>query len=447
MTYLIYNTLLVAASVVLVPYWGLKILVTGKYRKSLGAKLGRAARGTTEAPEGSPRIWVHAVSVGEVTAAAPVIACLRKRMPGACIILSTSTETGQDMARSIVSEASDIIYYPLDIPGVVKKVMNRVRPDIFVPVETELWPNFIRICNERGTKIIMVNGRLSPRSFRRYRQTRLFWKGIVRLIDTTGVISQRDAHRLQAIGMDPSRIHVMGNAKYDGLAARAEDSLEQDMRQRLHIAPGSRVFMAASTHAGEEKIVIDVYRTLLATYSDLILILVPRHPERGTEVRSLVMQAGFSDIISVTDINGGTERAGERIIIIDVIGELFKAYSLATVVFCGGSLVPRGGQNILEAAAWGKVVLYGPSMDDFVNERTALEEVGAGITVKTGAELADRIITLLKDPDSLAKGGSRGRHAVLANRGAAQRYAAMIEQALANGSGRQWNDTIEDTDS
>ncbi len=169
---------------------------------------------------GAPRIWVHAVSVGEVTAAAPIVAALRSRFPGACIVLSTSTETGQEMARKLVPAASAHIYYPLDIPRVVRKVIDRVNPDIFVPVETELWPNFIRICRERGTRIVMANGRISPRSFRRYRATRFFWKGVLAALDEAGVISATDAERLAAIGMPAERIHILGNAKYDGLAAR-----------------------------------------------------------------------------------------------------------------------------------------------------------------------------------------------------------------------------------
>jgi len=430
MTYLIYNAILMAASCVLVPYYGMKLLVTRKYRKSLGPKLGRVSDESREALTGSPRIWVHAVSVGEVTAAAPIIASLRERMPEACIVLSTSTETGQEMARRVVTDATAIIYYPLDIPCVVKRVMDRIQPDIFVPVETELWPNFIRICKERGVRIVMVNGRISPRSFRRYRQTACFWKGILGQIDAVGAISRTDAERLQAMGMDPSRIHVMGNAKYDGLAAGAEDSLKEEMRHRLRIEPGSKVFVAASTHAGEEEIVIDVYRKLRARHDDMILIIVPRHPERGEAVRSLIQKAGISDIISMTDINGGKERSNEHVIVIDVIGELFRVYSLATVVFCGGSLVPKGGQNILEPAAWGTVVLHGPSMDDFTGERMALEEVGAGITVRNGRELADRIDTLLEDPYSLARRGGRGRDVVLNNQGASRRYAELITRSM-----------------
>lgn len=433
MIYIIYNTILTLASLVLIPYYGVKILMTGKYRKSLGPKFGRIAEGAAGAMKGSPRIWVHAVSVGEVTAAAPIVSSLRARIPGACIVLSTSTETGLEMARRIATDATAFIYYPLDIPFVVRRVMDVVRPDIFVPVETEIWPNFIRICRERGARIVMVNGRISPRSVGKYRKTRFFWKRILGLIDEIGAISRIDAKRLESIGMDPARIRVMGTAKYDGLAAKTGESLRKEMAERLNIGPGSRVFVAASTHAGEEEIVIEVYRKLLAKYADLILISVPRHIERGEEVCALIRNAGISDIITMTEIKRGNRRSRERVIVIDVIGELFKVYSLATIVFCGGSLVPKGGQNILEAAAWGNVVLYGPSMEDFTDEREAMEAAGAGITVKDGGELSDKIVTLMRDPNALEERGRKGREVVLANMGASERYAEMIKKALDTG--------------
>jgi 3-deoxy-D-manno-octulosonic-acid transferase len=180
-----------------------------------------------------------------------------------------------------------------------------VKPDIFVTVETEIWPNFIRICGERKIKIAMVNGRISPRSFRKYRKTRFFWKKLLGLIDTIGTISQTDARRLEAMGMDPARITVMGNAKYDSLAAKTDQSLKREMAERLNIEPESTVFVAASTHAGEEEIVIGTYKKLRAQYPAMILIIVPRHPERGKEICDLLIREGIFDIITMTDLQRG----------------------------------------------------------------------------------------------------------------------------------------------
>ncbi len=430
MTCLLYNVLLFIAAFFLIPFFLVKILFTGKYRKSIGPKFGRIQQRVFEEMKGSPRIWVHAVSVGEVTAAAPIVGSLRNMYPEACIVLSTSTETGQEMARRLVTEATAHIYYPLDIPHVVRKIINRVNPDIFVPVETEIWPNFIRICNEKGIKIAMVNGRISPRSFRRYGRTRFFWKRIMNMIGTIGAISAVDASRLEALGVEPSKIRVMGNAKYDSLAARADDVLRDEIAAKLDISPGTDVFVAGSTHEGEDDVVLTVYRALIDKYPDMLMIIVPRHPERGEDVLSLAKNKGFGDCVTMTEINGGGKRAGRRIIIIDVIGELFKAYGLATMVFCGGSLVPKGGQNILEPAAWGKVVLYGPSMEDFMDEREKLEMTGGGITIRDGDELLGEMLKLMEDPEACLRKGMAGQVMVASNTGAARRYAEMIQSQL-----------------
>ena len=425
-----YNVLLFIAAFFLIPFFAVKIVFTGKYRKSIGPKFGLIPQSVFEEMKGSPRIWVHAVSVGEVTAAAPIVSSLREMYPGACIILSTSTETGQEMARRLVTDATSHIYYPLDIPIVVRRVMDRVNPDIFVPVETEIWPNFIRACVKRGTRIVMVNGRISPRSFRRYRKTKFFWKRIMNILDMIGAISAIDASRLETLGVEPSRIHVLGNAKYDSLAAGADDALRNEMEARLDIPHGTKVFVAGSTHEGEDSVALKAYRGLLERYSDMLMIIVPRHPERGSAVLSLANNEGFDDCITMAEINSGKKRAGRRIIIVDVIGELFRVYSLATMVFCGGSLVPRGGQNILEPAAWGKVVLYGPSMEDFMDERERLEMAGGGITVRNGRELLVETLKLMEDPETLHRRGEAGRDIVASNMGAARRYAEMIRNHL-----------------
>ena len=430
MTCLLYNVLLFIAAFFFIPFLMIKIVFVGKYRKSIGPKFGFIPQRVFEEMKGSPRIWVHAVSVGEVTAAAPIVSSLREIYPEACIVLSTSTETGQEMARRLVTDATSYIYYPLDISPVVRKVMDGVHPDIFVPVETEIWPNFIRICNEKGIKIAMVNGRISPRSFKRYRKTRFFWKRIMNMIGTIGAISAIDASRLGALGVEPSKIHVMGNAKYDSLAAEANDFLRDEMAAKLDISPGTKVFVAGSTHEGEDNVVLKVYRGLLERYPDMLMIIVPRHPERGNSVLSLAKDEGFDDCLTMTGINKGERRAGRRIIVIDVIGELFKVYSLATLVFCGGSLVPRGGQNILEPAAWGKVVLYGPSMEDFMDERERLEMTGGGITVSDGDELLDAMLKLMEEPETLRMKGEAGREMVASSTGAARRYAEMIRDQL-----------------
>ncbi len=233
------------------------------------------------------------------------------------------------------------------------------------------------------------------------------------------------------MGMEAQRVQVVGNAKYDSLASRASDpALAVEISTKLGIAPGSLVFVAGSTHPGEESIVLNVYRALLANFPELLLMLVPRHIERRDEVLSLISSAGFPDCLKMSDINAGRSRSGERVILVDVIGELFKIYSLASVVYCGGSLVPRGGQNILEAGAWGKTVLFGPHMDDFPEEKSLLENAGAGITVANEKELLETANNLLKNPEMLRDKGESGRAAIMKNRGAAQKYVEIIMSNL-----------------
>ena len=286
------------------------------------------------------------------------------------------------MARKFIKGADAFIYFPLDIPYIVRKIIKLAKPDVFVLVETELWPNFLQVCKMRQIKALMVNGRISPRSYRKYRLTRVFWKRILYNLSAAGMIAEIDAVRLKNIGMDSAKIKVLGNAKYDALAALAAPALREEIARRFNARKNERFFVAGSTHEGEEKIIIHVYQELLKHYPEFKLIIVPRHIERTKDVLGLLKQANFNDVVTLSDINNGRKRKGERVIVVDVIGELFKVYSLASVVYCGGSLVPKGGQNILEAAAWGKVIFYGPSMEDFSEEKALLEEAGCGVTIK-----------------------------------------------------------------
>lgn len=428
--YIIYNVLVFLSPVVLFPYFLINIIGKGKYRKSIGPKLGFVPTESLAAFVGTPRIWLHAVSVGEVTAAAPIVKALRERLPEACIVVSTGTETGREMARKVMTGVSAFIYFPLDFPFIVRKLLKLTRPDVFAAVETEIWPNFIRLSHRYGTEILLVNGRISPRSYKGYFRTRRLWKQVLDMVGAIGAISEIDAERLQRIGVPASKIRIMGNAKFDGLAARVDEKLKAEISAKLMIPPGSRVFVAGSTHEGEEDVVLRAYSELLKKYPDFLLILVPRHPERGAAVSDLLARTGFHDRIRMSEIRSGKQRTSERVVIIDVIGELFKAYSLASFVFCGGSLVAKGGQNILEPAAWGKIVFYGPSMEDFQSEKALLESVGCGIPVESGEELQTKILELLRDPERMASRGEAGRLMIAAHKGASERYAEMIIKAL-----------------
>ena len=429
---LVYNMLLWIAAVPGLLFFLFKMAFTGKYRHSFLQKLGMRQDHLLAGVQPGMRVWIHAVSVGEVTAAAPVVVALKAEQPDVRIIFSTSTETGQGMAQRLVKGADAFIYFPLDISLSVHHMLDVVRPDVFVLVETELWPNFLAACRTRNVSVVMVNGRLSPRSFSKYRRTRFFWRQVLENVDAAGMIAGVDASRIAAMGMDPAKISILGNAKYDALAAMASPALREDVARRFHARPHEKFLVAGSTHPGEEDVVIGVYRELLARDPDFRLIVVPRHVERAGDVVRLLRESGFPDVISATQMNNGQPRRDEKVIVVDVIGELFKVYSLATVVYCGGSLVPKGGQNILEAAAWGKVIFYGPSMDDFSSEAALLEASGAGIRIRGARELMEKIQQTLADPQDAKQRGERGRAVVLANRGAAKRYAEMVMKYLGN---------------
>ena len=306
--YILYNIILFAAAIIILPYFLLKIIFTGKYRKSFIQKLGgRQAKILANLKDG-PRVWIHAVSVGEVTAAAPIVASLKMKRPEVQIIFSTSTETGQEMAHRFIKDVAAFIYFPLDIPCVVRKMIRLVKPDIFVLVETELWPNFLRVCEARRIKTLMVNGRISPRSYHRYRLTNFFWKRVLCNLDFAGMISGVDAERLKDIGMDSAKIKVLGNAKYDGLASLAAPVLREEIARRFNARENERFFVAGSTHEGEEKIIINVYQELLKRYPDLKLIIVPRHIERTNDILGLLRQENFDDVITLSEINNGRQQ-------------------------------------------------------------------------------------------------------------------------------------------
>ncbi|NOX96861.1 MAG: 3-deoxy-D-manno-octulosonic acid transferase [Nitrospirae bacterium] len=429
--YLFYNLLLLFSFLVGLPSFFLgKMLFTGKYRKSFRQKFGFIPSSLQEKMVGSPCIWINAVSVGEVIAVSSLVKALHKMYPQACLIFSTGTETGQEMARKMVKEATAYIYYPLDLPWIVRRTLDIVNPDLFINTETELWPNFLRLAKKRGVKIILVNGRISVRSFSRYRKTAFFWRKVLDNLDVMSMISEIDAERIRAIGAKPERVFVNGNSKYDALAGRTEPRFEEELRKILKINEEEKVFIAASTHRGEEEIVLQAYKRFLEKFPGLLLIIIPRHIERVGEVEEIVKKEGVGPCIRRSRIEGSKQSRTESIIILDSIGELFKVYSLGTLVFCGGSFVPRGGQNIMEPAAWGKVVFYGPSMEDFLDAKELLERAGAGIPVESVETLIEKGLALLSQPRELKKRGEAGRKVVMSSGGAGQRNAELVRGLL-----------------
>jgi 3-deoxy-D-manno-octulosonic-acid transferase len=427
--YALYNFFLWSISLTVLPWVMIKRMIAGTPGEVFRQKLGAIPPNILQTMVGKPRIWVHAVSAGEVSAIHPLIRELRCQYPEACIMLSTGTESGQKVARERVPEATAFFYFPLDIPWIVRRVVRSVQPDLCIMAETELWPNFLRIVKKEGAHAMLANGRISVRSFERYRKTRFFWMGVLDHFDVLSMIRIQDGERIIAMGADPVRVFVNGNCKFDQAVFSAEPIHREGMKKLLEVGEDDPVLIAGSTHEGEEEVLLRVYLRIREKYPKILLFLVPRHVERAEGVEKLCTRCGIKDVVRRSEIDSRGRR-GARVVLWDIFGELFKVYSVGTVVFCGGSLIPRRGQNILEPAAWGKVVLYGPSMEDFADARQLLESVGAGIQVRDEAELLHWCLELLDHPQDRRNRGEAGKEIVFAQRGAARRNLEVARRLL-----------------
>ncbi|MFC1868728.1 3-deoxy-D-manno-octulosonic acid transferase, partial [Thermodesulfobacteriota bacterium] len=278
--------------------------------------------------------------------------------------------------------------------------------DVLVFLETEIWPAWITEAHRMGIKTALVNGRISVRSFNGYLKLRPFFRSVLRNVDSFSMIMEEDRYRIISIGADPNRITVNGNAKYDLLLELADPSIEAEMRKTLNLKGTNPVLIAGSTRKGEEAMVIDAYKNILKEFPDTILFIAPRHIERTGEIASLLERNGLGYQLR-SEIDADNSRRTEQVVIINSFGELFKLYSVATIAFCGASLVPLGGQNPLEAAVWGKAVFYGPSMEDFLDAKALLDENNSGIEVSNPEMLAEKVILFLRDPALLKEYGAR----------------------------------------
>jgi 3-deoxy-D-manno-octulosonic-acid transferase len=423
----LYNLVLhVFVAPFLAAYYLPSIVVRGKYSRSIGGKLGKLP--TDFLPEAlpRPRIWFHAVSVGEAVALCPLVRALKELAPSSSIIVSTGTETGQDKARDSIPDADGFFYLPLDFPEFINPVVQRIRPDLFVLMETELWPNLIHSLKAHGSRIALANGRISDRSFPRYRKLRRFFAPTLGKIDMFLMTSETDGSRIKEMGAAGNKVRVTGNTKYDAIPGNTLPDVEQEMRKLLDLEPSIKVLVAGSTHPGEHEIVLDAYNELTLRFPDLVLILVPRHVEKTPSIISAMAERGMEPPFLRSTADLGATRSGRNVVIVDRMGELFRVFSLASVVFVGGSLVPRGGQNVLEPAAWGKPILFGPSMEDFRDARDILVRCGAGIEVNSAQDLANSASEMLLNPQDALSRGRRGRKEVLKNVGSAQTNAQLL---------------------
>ncbi|MBW1649298.1 MAG: hypothetical protein JRJ44_01210 [Deltaproteobacteria bacterium] len=381
------------------------------------------------------RIWIHAVSVGEINAAFKIIEALFLIMSNINIIISSATTYGFNEAKRRILEAKRFkrkitpVYAPLDMPSSVTKAINYIKPDILAILETEIWPNLFIKAKKAGIKTVILNGRISADSFKKYLTIKPLIKYILSAVNTFSMVGKKDAERISALGADKNRIIISGNAKFDFLNLIHSSSIKKEIMNLFGLSEKLPVFIAGSIRGEEADMIFDIYKKIVKEIPETILIIAPRHINR---VEKIYNNAKKKDIKCQmrSDIDGKKKKREEKAVIIDSIGELDKIYSAATVVFCGGSLVPLGGHNILEAAAWGKPVCYGPFMDDFAEAKKLIEDAGGGIEVNNKEELAEKVIYFLKNIKKAEAVGKKAQKALTANTGAAEKHAKIIYDLL-----------------
>lgn len=424
--YFLYSLLLAAALALLSPYFLLRGLRQNKYLHSLRARLGQVPTELHQLDAGA--IWVHAVSVGEALAVAPLLKELRARCPGRKLLVSTTTRTGQEVAAKRL-DSDGTFYFPLDFAFACRRTLAAIRPALVVIAETEIWPNFLCQARRQGARVVFVNGRISDRSFRGYRFWRFFLRRVLAEVDSFLMQTEVDARRLRELGAPPSRVAVGGNLKFD-LPEPVRPAFLPELER---LAQGAPIVVAGSTMAREEEQLLEALAVSRQVQGrQTLLVLAPRHPER------------FEDVARLLDARGARflrrsqwqpDGARPEVVLLDTLGELGGAYAAASVAFVGGSLVPAGGHNPIEPALWAKPVVFGPSMENFRAIARALVEGRGAFQVRSSRELGILLAALLGDPAACQRAGAAARAVVERERGAAARCAEHIASLLSRGEG------------
>jgi 3-deoxy-D-manno-octulosonic-acid transferase len=427
MIWIIYNLLFPFVLVLLLPYYLTRMCRRGGYRKGFAQRVGVYEKSLQARLRERPRVWIHAVSVGEAFVALKFMEAWRHRQPEVAFVMSVNTSTAHAMAAKALHSDDVLVYFPVDFPLVIGRVLRMIQPRMLVLTECEFWPNLMRMVTRRGIPVLLVNGRMSDRSFRGYGRFRWLFVPVMRLVDGLCVQGRQDAERFVAVGADAGRVIVTGSAKYD--VALNDPGRTEKAREWLEMAGiGERdlVLLGGSTWAGEEDILLDILTQLKPRHPSLRLVLVPRHAERRDEVVGAIRRRGLT---FVQRSKGGRAAAGEPadVLLADTTGELKHLYRGATVIFVGKSLTQHGGQNIIEPAVCGKPIVVGPNMENFPDVIREFTAAQALVQVADAAELARRIAELLDDETARRIYGERAAGLVEKNRGALR---LMVEQAL-----------------
>jgi len=415
-----------------------RTLVRNKGLSSIGERLGAVAEPLEPVQNCPDRvIWVHAVSAGEVAAVAPVVERIRLAEPMAHIVISTITDTGREMVGTQRLDPDALIYFPFDLPWVVERVLDVMDPDTIVVVETELWPNLMEAASRRGIPLVVVNGRVSDRSFGRARLLKPLFHWVLSNVELLCAQSQIDADRFIALGAPPERVIVTGNSKFDEQFPAVNEADINKYRRDFGFARDDTVLLAASTHEGEEEIILDAFTRLRVTHPKLQLIIAPRHPERGGRIEKLVHEHGYNAYRRSRALESGGQDPlapeGDpqvRVAILDTMGELARVYAVASVTFVGNSLVPGGGHNILQPLAQGKAVLFGPNMQNFRDIAAICLREGVAFEVSGLDQLVEVADRLLRSEGDLALMESRGKLLLDRYAGASERNADRVVQML-----------------
>jgi 3-deoxy-D-manno-octulosonic-acid transferase len=413
-----YSLALLLVLVLGAPWWLLRMATSGKYREGLSERLGRVPARIRRSPAGAPAIWIHAVSVGEVLAASRLIEELTERLPDWQIVVSTTTQTGQKLARERFG-AERVFYFPLDFAFAVRAWLRTLHPQLLVLAETEFWPRMLAECRRTGVLVAVVNARISDRSWPRYQRLGRFWRLLLGGLSAVEAQTELDAERLRALGV--RNVRVGGNLKFDIRAARPAAVTE---RLREHLPPDARVLVCGSTLAGEEEMLLD------AVPEGLAMVLAPRHPERFTEVAQLLERRGKPWVRRTEWIETPTRLQPGCVFLLDSVGELASVYSLAEAAFVGGSLVPAGGHNPLEPAQFGVPVLMGESYENF---RGIVDTLCASeaIRIVRREELRPALAEIFANPGAACAMGERGREVFEREAGATARAVGAILETLA----------------
>jgi len=428
MLYHLYSILLTLLLILVSPYFLLRSLFQERFRKALLQRMG-----FFKGPSFKRPIWVHAASVGEVFCSLPLLKKIRKEFPHSKIVLTTITSTGNETAKTRAPEADRVLFLPIDHPLILRRSINKIHPSILLIAETELWPNLLRSCGKRRIPVVLFNGRISQRSFRRYIRFKFFFKECLRNISLFLMQTEEDRKRIIEIGGESQKTRTTGNLKFDQIIPFFTQEAKTEIAKTLGLDGTEKILIAGSTHSGEEEILVGLYKELKGMTPHLVLVLAPRHLERLEEVEGILRKESIP-WSRKTALSIGADQPSDRkapgVILLDTMGELMGIYSLGTLVFVGGSLVPIGGHNPLEPLFFEKCVLFGPHMFNFLEISDRLIEAGGAIQVSGKEDLFSQMKRLLIDEVAREEVGKKGHQFLQKHQGATERMFEEIRPFL-----------------